>query len=443
MRKLPNLPFEVRLLYPVILGILFASINFFYFYKIDRIPFHPDESTYIFMSSDFFTFFQNPKSLYWDPSLESDLRQHYREMDAPLTRMMVGAGFWLTGTFPTTTDWNWSESWEKNKINGALPNSSQLIIARVSVTWLFPFSLILIYLTGKKIKGKGIGILLVLLYASNSLILLHTRRAMEESVLEFSICLAIWGMLNVEKKPWVLMVAAALAFNSKQSAIILVPITLFALCWIPDHRLPFKKQIIRVISFLCIFCGITFLLNPYLWSNPFLAAKSALSARSDFISAQVLTLEQVAPDQIMKSPGDRLLALIAQYYIIPPAAEDVGNYSIELGGSINNYLNLPGTTLFRGIFWGGLWLVLSLMGIISQGIKIVRNGIRKESQSFLILTAFIFQVIFFILFIPIPYQRYWLPIVPFICIWCFYGMSVLFKLFSPFLKTFIQPKQTS
>ena len=55
--------------------VLIGLFTVFYLWGVEAVPFHPDESTYLFMSSDLETLFQAPTSLIWQPEIEGDRRQ--------------------------------------------------------------------------------------------------------------------------------------------------------------------------------------------------------------------------------------------------------------------------------------------------------------------------------------------------------------------------------
>jgi hypothetical protein len=420
-----------------LIGLLFFVTTLYYFAGLPGIPFHPDESTYLFMSSDFRTIFTDPSSLFWQSSLEGNIKQHYRELDAPITRDLIGAGLLIGGYPSLLVDWNWSNTWNQNIQAGALPDSTQLLIGRASVAWLFPFSLVLMFSIGKKLRYNLFGLFSAVLFASNALVLLHTRRAMEESVLAFGVCLSLWGILNSEKKPWIAVVGAAIAFNTKQSAIALAPVALLAICWPYLHPASIKRILIRVGLFLAIFSGITLLLNPFLFSNPIQAAKAAIQARQGFISQQVDTLQSIAAEQVLYSPGERILALIAQLYILPPAVEDVGNYEKDIAPAKAAYFQQPGMDLFRGLVWGSIFLALTFLGVIVTVLRILRRGLQSEKRYALLLLAYLLQILVLIITIPIPYQRYWIPLIPFTCVWILLAMFEISRVGKQILKPFL------
>ncbi|MFH1633237.1 MAG: hypothetical protein ABIG63_04395 [Chloroflexota bacterium] len=86
--------------------ILLIPLTIFYLWGLRFVPFHPDESTQLYMSSDFESLFSNPASLFWDPDREDDPRQRYRELDAPLTKYILGLGRVIAGQPALPVDWD-------------------------------------------------------------------------------------------------------------------------------------------------------------------------------------------------------------------------------------------------------------------------------------------------------------------------------------------------
>ena len=66
-----------RVSLPGLLFIALAGALILYnFWSVKLVPFHPDESTYLFMSSDFEALLQDPLSLVWEADKAGDPRQH-------------------------------------------------------------------------------------------------------------------------------------------------------------------------------------------------------------------------------------------------------------------------------------------------------------------------------------------------------------------------------
>ena len=212
-----------------ILTLLMLSI--FYISGVSKVPFHPDESTLIFMSADFEHLFSDPLSMSWKAGDPIPDTVRYRMIDAPITRYLLGFGRSINKITAPQVDWDWSATWEENEIAGALPDERLLLTERLVIASFFPLTILLLYLIGLKLDGRLLGILIVLLFSLNPLILLHTRRAMAEGVLIFGLVLTMYTSLKYAKYPFLVGLTAALAFNAKHSAFVLIPIGLLAVCW--------------------------------------------------------------------------------------------------------------------------------------------------------------------------------------------------------------------
>jgi 4-amino-4-deoxy-L-arabinose transferase-like glycosyltransferase len=415
-----------RLLRNLFTAVVVLLLTFTYLRGVEAVPFHPDESTQIFMSSDIETLLRDPLSMAWQPGNGSDLRQYYRELDAPLTRYLIGVTRKIFGLPSLPADWNWSNTWEENRANQAVPGSLLLLVSRFAVAGLFPFSLVLVFLSVSRLKGTLAGLMMVVLFTGNALILLHTRRAMAEGALVFGISLSIWGLLESEKKPWLAAIGIAIAFNAKQSAIALIPAGLLAAAWIPVNSAhPIRKITSRVGIFLAIFLFIYIVLNPLVWRNPLAAAGATLVARQNFVTGQVATFQSLAPGQVLNSPGYRVAAMLANLFIQPPALEDSDNYIKNLEPGRSDYLANPFNNLLRGLDWGSISLILLLVGLIFAMIdsRHLNRGPRRDL--IILLCATLFQAMTLLISVPIPWQRYWMPLIPFSCLWIVYALHTL------------------
>ena len=215
-------------------GLLLVAAAFLVaLWGLKDIPFHPDEASYLYMSSDLERLLQQPLSLAYDPANSADPRQEMRARDAPLTRYLLGLGRAALRQPALPADWDWSQTWEANRLAGALPDSRLLFAGRLAAALLLPFSVLFLYLTGKRIGGTLCGFTAGLLLLTNALVLLHARRAMGEAGLLFSVCLAAYCFLRADRHAWLAGLAAALAFSAKQSGLALFPAGLLAAGWIP------------------------------------------------------------------------------------------------------------------------------------------------------------------------------------------------------------------
>lgn len=402
----------------IVLTVVILILSLLYLFPLSAIPFHPDESTQIYMSSDVEFIFSNLDDVLWRPEKEGDLRQHYRAVDAPLTRTLIGISRWFYGIPSLPADWDWSKTWHENDISGALPSNAMLTVSRLSLAFLFPFSLALMYLLGKSIHNHATGWLALFLFAGNALILLHTRRAMAESSLIFFELLTLFILLKTPHRPCLAAIPLAFAINAKHSNIVLIPLGLAMTFWfcIANRQKPWRL-IKNLTVFILLLAAIHYLLNPYLWHDPFRALQASLTGRQELVQRQADMLAQVAPDMILDTFPKRAGNLVYHLYFAQPAIADVGNYLLQTSASEAEYLSSPLNNFLRDPISASLLLFLSLAGFFLLIFRVIKP--REPDQRIagvVLLAGCTLQIGSIILFIPLPFQRYIIPLVPFTCL---------------------------
>ena len=404
-----------NILEPLLLTSTILVISIFYFSGLVRVPFHPDESTQIFTSADVDDFLKNPASLFWSATQPVDNRLYYRLVDPPLTREWIGVVRSIAGFAPTRMDWDWSLSWDENMAQGAFPGARLLLLARWAVAIVFPLTLLLAYLLGKTIRSKLLGWLNLALTASNALVLLHTRRAMAESFLFFFCLLTLWLVFHLKRHAWLAMIPAALAFNAKYSLFPLALLVAIAVLWTPPgSQRKWSKRIFALVASGALFLAITFALNPVLWGSPIQAARAAIAARSELMARQTSEIQALSSDQTAITVGSKAAALIGELFILPPAAQDVGNYAVQIDPQNRTYLSNPLNNLLRGFVAGGFFFILCLAGLIFWIIQLFRRPPEGQLRNAaLLLLAFFLQFLAQIALYQVIFQRYYLTLISF------------------------------
>lgn len=416
-----------RALSTLLFLIVLTAISTAYMSGLPAVPFHPDESTQLFTSGDVEIFLRRPADLYWRTEKEDDLRQRYRELDAPLTHTILAIGRWLAGQPALPVDWDWGKTWQQNDQAGALPSPSLLQAGRMAVAMLFPFSVLFLFLAARRATNEFTAWIAALLLVGNALVLLHTRRAMAEGALLFTLTLSMWVIVEAEKRPWLVAIPAALAFCAKQTLAALGPAGLLAALWpLPVTNIASGKQkVVRIFGQVVLF-GISFavivlLLNPFLWDRPIPAAQAAFRARQALASAQTAD----RPDQALNSPGRKLIGLVGSVYLTPPIMAETGNYLANIKTAEEAYLANPFHTLFRSLPAGGILMVLSLFGFTVTAFRTARPGHPARRGLALLLAATLLQILALYALVPLPWQRYYLPAVPYACLWTAAGIDQL------------------
>lgn len=428
--------------------VLVLALTAFALWGVEQVPFHPDESTYLYKSIDFNLLITRPWEMAWIPGTEPDRQMRYRLLDAPLTRYLLGLGRTLSGLSAPPVDWEWSQTFQENMLSGALPKSRVLTVGRITITLLLPFTLLFLYLTGQQIAGTVNGLAAVLALGLNALTLLHGRRAMAEGALLFGISIAVWSFLHCERRPWLAGLGIALAFSAKHSTLVLLPVGLLAVIWdVPSRKpdahhngslngfraclpgrftrarvLPWGKSILQ---YGLVFIGVTFLLNPYLWRSPIQAAVATVEQRQDLLQKQVADTIRVAPERVISNPFERLAYAMANLHFAQPSFAEWGNYMSATAASEQHYLAIPGHNLLRNLSGGAASLILATLGFILCLVRLRRAGPYEFRALNLALLSTLALAAGLILFVPLTWQRYVIPLAPVTALWQGYAIARL------------------
>ncbi|GAB4527218.1 MAG: hypothetical protein Fur0018_12740 [Anaerolineales bacterium] len=408
---------------------LITAISIFALSGLNTVPFHPDESTHLFTSADFETLISHPAALGWQAARQDDPRQRYRLLDAPLMSLLPGLGRRATGLPALPSDWDWSRTWEENAAAGALPSSSLLTAGRAAITLLLPLTLWLLYLSGYALGGRRVGLVSVLLLGLNPLALLHARRIMGEGALLFGVSFVLWVLLAAPRRHrvWLLGLALGLAINAKQTALALLPLVLWA-----DGRPPLamprlKASISRALLCLATILMLTALLNPVYGRQPAAALRDAVRLRAELAARQSADIARLTPGAWLDSPAKRLIALTGNLFIVPPQFAETGNYTAETAEAEQVYLSNPLHDWGRGLGGGAFFLALTLLGMGRAAREIWKGraalGETRHTQNLVWLWgATALQGGALLLMIPIPWQRYVIPLLPMTVLWQAYAL---------------------
>lgn len=410
-------------------GVLCFSIILLFIIGIDRIPFHPDETSLLYQSRDLEKLFTEPSSLVWVSERTGELDQSYRLLNPPLPKYIIGIGRILSGYSSESVgvDWDWSASWEENVNSSALPDPELLLGSRLAITAVLAFSMFPLGLIAKRLSGRGLVIVTLLIFGLHSLVLLHGRRAMSEGPLIFGISLAILGILEAEKRPWLAGIGTAIAASSKLSAVALFPVALFSIVWRKKDDDPGGKMRLRGVLFFSIAAVlVTLMLNPVLWSNPLAGVGRIWNSRLDFVERQTQTLRAVSPNQILETPSERIGSMLIMLFFRKPQTSEVANYVEQTDPEEAAYLGNSMNTFISGIVGGSVALLLTVSGIGLSLNQLRRAEWRKQREIILLIIGTFAQAVSILMANSIPFQRYYIPLVPFIILWMGLGISGLY-----------------
>ena len=403
-------------------SLVIALLAAFLFLGVDTLPFHPDETSWLVQSEELEWFVSDPGSLsYTGAAITPEMS--YRLLNAPLAKYILAIGRSASGYLAEAlpADWDWHASWEANQQRGAVPSAGLLHSARLASTALVALSLIPLFLAGRRLGGTSTGLLAALLLATDALVLLHGRRSMAEGALVLAVSLVVVGVLWGDRFPWLTGLCLGLALATKQSALPLLPVGLLGAGWSPGHAAHTGR---RLAACCAVLIGVWVALNPVAWRQPVATLTAMAAERRRLVTEQVADFAALGGSQGLHSPAERAAGLIAAVFVSPPQVREAANYDLALAAAQQAYLTHPLTGLLRDPAGGVARLLLALLGI-ALGLRRLASpqpGVRRDAALLLLLT--LAQVVGLLAAVPLAFQRYYLPLVPLMCLWIALALSL-------------------
>jgi 4-amino-4-deoxy-L-arabinose transferase-like glycosyltransferase len=408
--------------------VLLVVLSVFLLGGAAAVPFHPDETSWLFQSRDLEVLLASPRLLAWRDGREPTPEMTYRLLNAPLAKDVLAAARWIAGVpaSAVAVDWSWSDSWDENVAAGALPPATALSAARLANAGLVVLAVIALYFCGRALGGRGTGLAAAVFLGTNALVLLHSRRSMAEGALTFAVSLALLGLLYADRHPWLAGIAAGLAFAAKTSAAVWIPLGWVAAGWSADPQRRSGRAAFGRVGAFTLAAGLTTLLfYPVLWAEPLNALTEMWRARQELVAAQVAATNAVMPWAVLVTPGQRAATLLVHLFFSPLQFAEAANYMRETAAAEAAYLANPIHALFRGVAGGVLLLALTVLGL-AQGVRLARSSEAKPRRAVgVALLATAVQAAALILAVPLAFQRYVIPMVPLVCLWCGYAIAGL------------------
>jgi 4-amino-4-deoxy-L-arabinose transferase-like glycosyltransferase len=389
--------------------------------------YHGDETTYMFASRDFDTLFLQgqPQALLvtW---LSENKRSYERLMNGSVYPYSLGLSWWLAGytvdNMPSS-NWMWGNSFDINIAMGIVASGRLLDITRAPSALFLWLSVVILFALAERFGGRAFAFLTSGLYALNPVVLLAGRRALPEgALLCFGLLTIALGVAIADrrrrKQPvrwrwWALALAGALALGSKQTALIYIAA---AYGWIiigdllTFHPQTVLKALLGIIGSGLVMVALTFAISPGLWYDPLTRLQELVVERQKLIAVQV-DFDPNAPTTF----AQRMEDLIAQPFLRPPMHYELPGFaeSPALGAQIARYMASPLSGVQFGALLGGLLTLFTLLGLIAA---------RLPRWQLLGLYLWLALNIVPLLLNPLPWQRYYLPIIPPVTLFCALGV---------------------
>ena len=390
---------------------------------LPAVPFHPDESTYLYMAQDARQLFREPLGLSFHD--DGSIGEHYRLVNAPLTRYLVAIGLALHRQPALAHDWNWSVSWEANVQAGSVPTAGQLTAARQVTTLCVALAGLLLALTAYRLsRWWALAFLVLGGFLLNPLVLLHGRRAMMEAPMLLGIAWVLWELSAERISPWRLGLALSWAVWAKYWAIALLPVALwgvwrYAGC---EHNRCRWRRMAVVVVWLAV-SG--FALQPVLWLAPWKAAQAMFARRFAVTATQQAAFRAVLPAYVPVNPWQRFALILGHLYIAPLAYLDLGKYAPALESAIAAYDAHVWAHWGRSLATAAVQIVLLFVGFGSMVWQALRQPQAQGVRLFMLAAAFQWGLL--LLSLPLAFQRYALAALPFSLMWEAWGVWQLWR----------------
>lgn len=408
---------------------LYIAILLFYTLSgMMLVPFHGDEATTIYLSRDWFRIIQDHDlSLILYRPIIDDPREHdlqeYRLQNGVISKYTIGMMASLIGLrFEDVNDpWYWGADFEDNRAHGHIPKPAMFLAARLSSTLMLMISIAVAFSVGK-ILGNALELssghscalayVTTFIYATLPAVLMNGRRAMYEGANLLAMALIIWTGLLVAQKikqkqiassKWLVFgIACGFGVASKHTVLLTIGVVFvaFLLIAVVQARQILGKVIVGLILSSCIMLAIFLALNPAWWNQPLQMPALIAQIRQNTLTAQLKYMGGYI------NALDRLVAPLhfpfsqAQYFEGEHSA-----WSSYIGSEINVY----SSSGLAGINWeslGFLTYPLLLISILALTVLIAR----QHYIAILPLALASLTALALLILIPVPWQRYYLPL---------------------------------
>ena len=389
------------------------------------VPFHGDESTQLFMGRDFYYLFRDgdlSKILYDGAWSSRQDEQHLRLINGTLSKTIYGglaAGAGMSRD-DINGQWDWQLGFAANRDLGNIPAAEMLRRARLASSAQLALAVVLFFALVRMTIGRPEAYVASALFALHPAILLNGRRAMMEGSHLLGMMLVLlagaWLLQGQSWRKFVLLgVASGFAVAAKHPNAFVAALVFFAcaVLWLyqtAQARGPARRKQAQSLVGLLAAGGLAlfifYLLNPAWWQGPLDSAAEVLRLRFDLLQ------EQVALYGGYDSPAERIAGFLEraffdrrQYYEV---AQWAGFDAIRAEISAYESSGFAGLAI-DGKLGGSVMLALTILGIV----YLARAPQILSKYRWLLLVWGSGIVMITLVLTPLPWQRYYLPALPF------------------------------
>src|SRR3990172_2834311 len=148
---------------------------------IFSVPFHGDESTYIWISEDYDWIVKQRDfgRVLFNP--EGNSKQYLKLSTGSILAYSIGFARDITNNDDPINKWLWGSSWEENILQGNMPNPPLLNLARICSALMGALGMVLFFWTARQLfSSRLVAWSATLILATHGDVLVNIRRAMQE-----------------------------------------------------------------------------------------------------------------------------------------------------------------------------------------------------------------------------------------------------------------------
>lgn len=430
MQRLQHLPGWIDGIWLILLAIYIIA-------GITIVPFHGDESTLVYMGRDYFYHFveDDMSKIYYDETWSiSATEQQLRLLNGTIPKYSYG---WVTAITGHTIDdingqWDWTLDYDRNFFSGRIPTDDLLIPARLVSAVQLVLAISLYFVIARMAIHRPVAYLSSLYLVLNPSILMNGRRAMMEgSHLAGMMLVILAGVWLIQSRRWwqfvLLGIFSGLALAAKHpNAIVIALIFIACGSYFLLDALRRKISIRSTAQFIASLVGsgllalvVFYVLNPAWWGEPIVRAQQVLTLRNQLLEDQVEQFDTYF------TLSDELNGLFNFTLVAQPQYFESPVWS--LFPATNEQINAYEQSILSGIAIGGSTIGGIIVGLLVIGgiVHFVRNTGIATAYRWLIMVWGIGIVVITFILTPLEWQRYYLPIYPFIGLMLAYSIYTL------------------
>jgi hypothetical protein len=410
---------------------------------VTRVPFHGDEATILFMSRDLSAMLSGriAEVLYRDPPLGDPAAQELRLLNGNLTFLGMGA-LWLLAGFRDSdlnAQWDWGASIDHNVRTGHLPRADLLFVARLWGAFCTCLSLAAVMALARRaaralpggagdLAARGMSWAAALIYALLPIVLVNGRRATFEGATLLTLALAMLAAMVLVRhtaqrtdRPghWAWMgVAAGLAISAKHTLLLVMPpLLLGVLVTARWGHASWRRGIVGSVLAGVLMLGTFLALNPAWWS--------ADPALPGVVAALRLKLiqDQATAYGTFGGGWERVAAATTAVIQAPQYFEVEREWRAWLADPITQY---------EAAGMSGLALPIASLSLAAVGLlHLLRRPVTALLAALGVLTMVALAALN-----PLPWQRYYVPLAPFVALAYAAGGMVVWRWAWALLRAF-------